>query len=152
VLQFLLRKLLTSISAATYPPILSILAIYTIYNIIFYTSLSSVSNLLIIIAPKKRVSTTSTVPKKRARVAAPSRSASQPILVDTQQLPNPLSLLPTLLSRLYKALPNAPQATFKLQLRDARSGSEIVAPTEGSKEATIASSNLVDKSIVESFN
>ncbi|KAF1828006.1 hypothetical protein BDW02DRAFT_454418, partial [Decorospora gaudefroyi] len=90
--------------------------------------------------PKKRVSTTSTALKKRARVAAPSRSASQPILVNTQQLPNPSSLLPTPLSRLHKALPNAPQATFKSQLRDARSGSKIVAPTKGSEEATVASS------------
>jgi hypothetical protein len=104
VLQFLLSKLLTSISAATHPPILSISAIYTIYNLIFHASLFGVSNLLITMAPKKRVSTTSTAPKKRARVAAPSRSASQPILVNTQQLPDPPSPSPTPSSCLHEAL------------------------------------------------
>jgi hypothetical protein len=152
VLDFLLSKLLTSISAATHPPISSLSAIYTVYNIIFYASLSGVSNILIIMPPKKRVSTTSTAPKKRAQVAAPSRSASQPILVNTQQLPDPPSPSPTLLSRLHEALPNALQATFESQLRDGCSEAEIVAPTKGSEEATVASSDLTDKAAVEGFD
>jgi hypothetical protein len=115
-------------------------------------SLSGVFNLLIIMAPKKRVSTTTTAPKKRARIAAPSRSTSQPILVNTHQLPDPPSPSPTPSLRLHEALPNALQATFEPQLRDARSESEIVAPTEGSEEATVASSDLANEAAVEGFD
>ena len=96
--------------------------------------------------PRKRVSTTSIAPRKRARVADPSGSASQPIVVNTQPsapspspspLPHPLSV---------QALFDASQATtFESQLRDSRPEAEIVAPAEGSEEATVASSSVADE-------
>jgi hypothetical protein len=58
--------------------------------------------------PRKRVFTTSIAPRKRARVAAPSGSASQPIVVNTQpsapSLPPSSSSHPTWQMRLLSAL------------------------------------------------
>ena len=92
--------------------------------------------------PRKRVSTTSIAPRKRAQVAAPSSSANQPIVINIQlsalsQLSHPLSI---------KVQLKASQATtFELQLRDSRPKAEIIAPADGSEKATIALSNVVDK-------
>jgi hypothetical protein len=95
--------------------------------------------------PRERVSTTSIAPRKRARVAAPSGSASQPIVVNTQlSAPSP-SLSPSPHPPSVKALRDALQATtFESQLRDSCPEAEIVAPAEGSEEATVASSNVAD--------
>lgn len=94
--------------------------------------------------PRKRVSSTSIAPRKRARVAAPSSSTSQPIVVNTQPSAPFLSLSPHPPS--VEVLLEAPQATtFESQLRDSRPEAEIVAPAEGSEEATVASSNVADE-------
>jgi hypothetical protein len=92
--------------------------------------------------PRKRVSTTPIALRKRARVAAPSGSASQPIVVDIQpSTPSPLPHPPSV-----EVLLEASQATtFESQLRDSRPRAEIVTPADSSKEATIASSNVADK-------
>lgn len=92
--------------------------------------------------PRKRVSTTSIAPRKRARVADPSGSASQPIVVNIQpSAPSPLPHPPSV-----EVLLEASQATtFESQLRDSRPEAEIVAPADGSEEATIASSNVADE-------
>lgn len=105
--------------------------------------------------PKKRVSNSAVAPKslKRAHL---SGSASQPIpIADTQLItpaPSTLSTLSTP-SPLSQALPdNASQATtFESQLRDSRPEVEIVAPTEGSKEASVASSHTVDEAFDQDF-
>lgn len=92
--------------------------------------------------PRKRVSTTSIAPRKRARVADPSGSASQPIVVNIQpSAPSPLPHPPSV-----EVLLEASQATtFEPQLRDSRPEAEIVAPADGSEEATIASSNVANE-------
>jgi hypothetical protein len=104
------------------------------------------SSYFLIMPPKKRVNSSPAAPKprpkKRARVAAPTGSSSQPIpIAETQQSP---SLPPA------EALPNAPKAsqatsTFESQLRNACPKVEITAATEGSEEATVASSHTADE-------
>jgi hypothetical protein len=97
-------------------------------------------------AGRKRVSNRSIAakapPKKRARVA-PLGSASQPISIGDTQQPSLSPSTPSTPS------PPPPQAsyvsTFESQLRDSRPEAEIVAPFEGSEEATVASSNTVDE-------
>ena len=101
-----------------------------------------------LMAGRKRVSNGSTgiaakaPPKKRARVA-PSGSASQPISIGDTQQPSPAPSTPSTPS------PPPPQAsyvsTFESQLRDSRPEAEVVAPFEGSEEATVTSSNTADK-------
>jgi hypothetical protein len=96
--------------------------------------------------PRKRVSTTSIAPRKRARVAAPPSSASQPIVVNTQLSALSLSPSPSPYSLSVEALLDASQATtFESQLRDSRLEAEIVAPAEGNEEATVALSKVADK-------
>lgn len=102
--------------------------------------------------PKKRVSNSAAAPKssKRARL---SGSASQPILIAGTQLITPaLSTLSTP-SPLSQALPNdtSQATTFKSQLRDSRPEVEIVAPTEGSEEASVASSHTADEAFNQDF-
>jgi hypothetical protein len=97
-------------------------------------------------AGRKRVSNSSIAAKaphkKRARVA-PSGSASQPISIGDTQQP---SLSPSTLSTLSPPPPQASYvSTFESQLRDSHPEAEIVAPFEGSEEATVASSNTVDE-------
>ncbi|KAK1914203.1 hypothetical protein P3342_007449 [Pyrenophora teres f. teres] len=83
--------------------------------------------------------------QKRAQVAL-SGSASQPISISDTQQPSPsLSTPPT------PSPPPPPQAsyvsTFESQLRDSRPEAEIVAPFEGSEEATIVSLNTADEAL-----
>jgi hypothetical protein len=96
--------------------------------------------------PRKRVSTTSIALRKRARVPASSSSVSQPIVVNTQpSAPSP-SPSPSSHPLSIEALLDASQATtFESRLRDSRPKAEIVAPAEGSEEATVASSNVADE-------
>ena len=92
--------------------------------------------------PRKRVSTTSIASRKRARVATPSGSASQPVVINIQpSAPSPLPYPPSV-----EVLLEASQATtFESQLRNSRPEAEIVAPADGSEEATVASSSVADE-------
>ena len=87
--------------------------------------------------PKKRTSQGTSGPNKRAR-----GSASQPITVDSQPSPPPLSppLRAPRLSVL-RVLVNASQAPdFESRLRESQPEDSIVAPTEGIEQVTVASS------------
>ncbi|KAI1521089.1 hypothetical protein PtrCC142_012334, partial [Pyrenophora tritici-repentis] len=74
---------------------------------------------------------------------APSGSASQPISIGDTQQPSPSPSTPS------TPFPPPPPAsyvsTFESQLRDSRPEAEIVAPFEGSEEATVASSNTANE-------
>jgi hypothetical protein len=103
--------------------------------------------------PKKCVSSSAAAPKITKRPRPPG-TASQPIPIAEIQLPvTPSSsdLSPCILSTLspptQQALPDASQATstFESQLRDSRPEAAIVAPTNGSEEATVASSHTADE-------
>jgi hypothetical protein len=97
---------------------------------------------------RKCVSTTSIVPRKCAQVADPFGSASQPIVFNTQLSAPCLSPSPSPHPQSIEALLDALHATtFESPLRNPCPEAEIVAPTEGSEEATVASSNVADKAV-----
>jgi hypothetical protein len=87
--------------------------------------------------PRKRASRGISGPNKRAR-----GSASQPITVNSQPSPTPLSL-PLCAPRplVLQSLVSASQAPdFELQLCESQPKDSIVVPTEGSEQAAVASS------------
>jgi hypothetical protein len=134
------------------PAIYIIAYIYCIARLFWCCYLAT---FLVAMPPKKRVSAPSTAPRKRARVAAPLGSASQPICVGIQQLsaPSALSLSPSPSPPSPKALRDALQATtFESQFYESRPEASIVAPTEGSKEATVASSTTTNKAAEDAFD
>ena len=102
--------------------------------------------------PKRRVSAPSTL-RKRVRAAAPSGSVSQPITVESQQpsAPSPPSPPPASPSS-NEAQLDAPPATFESQFRDSWAGANLTAPTEGSEQATVASSDVADEAVAEAIN
>ena len=95
--------------------------------------------------PKRRVDDAAATPSKRARRPAASGSASQPILVESQlsqprQSPR-------------RAMREASQASnFESRLRKARPEDAVVAPTEGSEQATAASSAAEEVATYEEFD
>ncbi|KAF7449964.1 hypothetical protein A1F94_013213 [Pyrenophora tritici-repentis] len=93
---------------------------------------------------KKRVLNALVTPNKRAKVA-PRSTASQPIIIETQ------SSLSRLSPR--KALVEASRATnFESQLRESQAKDAIVAPAEGSEEATAALSKAADEATDKGFD
>jgi hypothetical protein len=95
--------------------------------------------------PRKRVSTTSIAPRKRARVAAPSGSASQPIFINTQLSAPYLSPSPSPHPPFVEALLDLLQATTFEHNSAILVLKEIVTPAKGSEEANVASSNVADE-------
>jgi hypothetical protein len=94
--------------------------------------------------PRKRNTTDAAPLPAPKRRAAARGSASQPITVDTQP-PEPS---PTPSSAVDEALHDE---TFESQLRDARDEADIVAPAEGSEEATVALSKAIEEAVDEGF-
>ena len=89
-----------------------------------------------------------TKPTKRRAAAGPSGAqkrrkgtVSQPILVNSQQLSEPPSPSPPPITNAFQALASASQApTFEARVRESRTEDTIVAPAEGSEQATAAAS------------
>jgi hypothetical protein len=103
--------------------------------------------------PKKRASQGTSGPNKRAR-----GSASQPITVNSQlSLPPPPPPLCAPRPSILQALVNASEASnFESRLRESQPEDSIVAPTEGSEQATVASSEAAleaeDDEAFKAFN
>jgi hypothetical protein len=93
-------------------------------------------------APRKRNTTDAAPLPAPKRLAAARGSASQPIAIDTQS-PEPS---PTPSSAVDEAMHDD---IFESQLRDARDEADIVAPAEGSEEATVASSDAIEEAADE---
>jgi hypothetical protein len=93
-------------------------------------------------APRKRNTTDAAPLPAPKRLAAARGSASQPIAIDTQP-PEPS---PTPSSAVDEAMHDD---IFESQLRDARDEADIVAPAEGSEEATVASSDAIEEAADE---
>ncbi|KAG9376251.1 hypothetical protein A1F94_012798 [Pyrenophora tritici-repentis] len=89
--------------------------------------------------PKKRVSDSAPSPRKRAR-----GTASQPVAIDSQSYQSqPSALSP----------PPPYTHTFESRLRESQPEDAIVAPAEGSEQATLApSSEAADDAVDEAFD
>ncbi|KAI1527021.1 hypothetical protein PtrSN002B_011541 [Pyrenophora tritici-repentis] len=89
--------------------------------------------------PKKRVSNSAPSPRKRAR-----GTASQPVAIDSQSYQSqPSALSP----------PPPYTHTFESRLRESQPEDAIVAPAEGSEQATLApSSEAADDAVDEAFD
>jgi hypothetical protein len=95
--------------------------------------------------PKRRVDDAAATPSKQAGRPAASCSASQPILVESQ--------LSQLRQSPHRAMREASQAShFELWLRKARPEDAVVAPIEGSKQATAASLAADEVATYEEFD
>ncbi|PZC87976.1 hypothetical protein A1F95_11130, partial [Pyrenophora tritici-repentis] len=95
--------------------------------------------------PKRRVDDAAATPSKRARRPAASGFASQPILVESQ-LSQPRQSPRRAISEASQAL------NFESRLRKARPEDTVVAPTEGSEQATAASSAADEVATYEEFD
>ncbi|KAI2484851.1 Dimer-Tnp-hAT domain containing protein [Pyrenophora tritici-repentis] len=95
--------------------------------------------------PKRRVDDAAATPSKRARRSAASGFASQPILVESQ-LSQPRQSPRRAISEASQAL------NFESRLRKARPKDTVVAPTEGSEQATAASSAADEVATYEEFD
>ncbi|KAI1667996.1 Dimer-Tnp-hAT dimerization containing protein [Pyrenophora tritici-repentis] len=95
--------------------------------------------------PKRRVDDAAATPSKRARRSAASGFASQPILVESQ-LSQPRQSPRRAISEASQAL------NFESRLRKARPEDTVVAPTEGSEQATAASSAADEVATYEEFD
>ncbi|PWO19724.1 hypothetical protein PtrARCrB10_11772 [Pyrenophora tritici-repentis] len=95
--------------------------------------------------PKRRVDDAAATPSKRARRPAASGFASQPILFESQ-LSQPRQSPRRAISEASQAL------NFESRLRKARPEDTVVAPTEGSEQATAASSAADEVATYEEFD
>jgi hypothetical protein len=103
--------------------------------------------------PKRsRVNLSQSAPvSKRNKVAPGHRgTASQPVLV-YPQLSSPSSLLPPLLSPRLAIVAASQALNFEATLRESRAKDTIVAPTEGSEQATVAASEATNRDIENGF-
>lgn len=77
-------------------------------------------------------------------------TASQPVPVDTQPS-SPSPLLPPPLSPRQAIVAASQAPNFEATLRESRATDTIVAPTEGSEQATVAASGATDEGIENGF-